>query len=73
MANFDRDARRLCVVPLNLNDTYPNVCGRGKSAFYSEYSRECVNERPLCSPLQPAVVNLLASSESRLQAARLMT
>lgn len=35
----------------------------------------CVNERrmkrSLCSPLQPAVVNLCASSGSRLEASRL--
>lgn len=49
-------------------------CNRVRVAFWREYSWVCVNERRmkrlLCSPLQPAVVNLCAS-RGRLEASRL--
>ena len=78
-----RIARRYFILFYYTPCTLPDRCGGGvwqyEGCIFFFFLRGarwvCVNERrmkrSLCSPLQPAVVNLCASSGSRLEASRL--
>lgn len=76
MANFDRDAERLCVAPppKNENDMYPNVhYGLKRVGFEKNIvAAALMNDRFVLHCSQPWII-CSPSSESRLQAARLMT
>lgn len=74
MTELNGDGLRCSIAPFNRKQGF-EPRGRRREEPLERNSGGCVNERrmkrPLCSPLQPAVLNLCASSESRLEASRL--